>query len=145
MYSLLTEVISALANECLDRIERIEEAPSRCHSDNKCSCDEKCCRKECDDNDGPYRIKENESEYAIFFTDDFDGYRVEIEYEDHMLTLSAKKVEGNKTTKLTYSMSLPDDIDDNPSKIEAKKIDGNHIKVTIPKHCENKCRKIEIK
>ena len=145
MYNLLTEVISALANECIDRIERIEEAQSRCHSENKCSCDEKCCRKECDNNDGPYNIKEGESEYIIFFTDDFKDYKVEIEYEDHMLTLSAKKVEGNKTTKLTYAMSLPEDIDENPNSIEAKKIDGNHIKVTIPKRAENKGRKIEIK
>ena len=145
MYGLLTEIINSLADVYLNEVEREKMAYSKCHSDNKCSCGERCCEKECNENDGnPYKIKENDNEYVIHFTDDFDGYKVEIEYEDYTLKLSARKKEGNKTTTLTYVMSLPDDIDDKADMIKAKNIEGNNILVTIPKVCKNKCRKIEI-
>lgn len=145
MYGLLTEIINSLADVYLNEVEREKMAYSKCHSDNKCSSGERCCKKECDGNDNnPYKIKENDNEYVIHFTDDFDGYKVEIEYEDYTLKLSAKKKEGNKTTTLTYVMSLPDDIDDKAYMIKAKNIEGNNILVTIPKVCKNKCGKIEI-
>ena len=145
MYDLFKEIYESMTDVYLNEMEKCERALSKCHSDNKCSCGHKCSKKERKEDDNyPYKIKENENEYVIHFTDDFDGYKVEIEYEDYTLTLSAKKVEGNKTTTLTYVMSLPDDIDDEPNMIKAKNIEGNNILVTIPKVCKNKCRKIEI-
>ena len=149
MYNLIRDLLnvsSALLNDARNEIdlnERNEMTPwSWCES-KKRACNRRHREKECGC-DNPYNIKENRDEYVIEFTDDFDGYKVEIEYEDYVLTLKAKKEEGNKTTTLSYIMTLPDEIVDDPDRIKAENIEGNHIKVTIPKVEKHNSRKIEI-
>ena len=147
MYNLLAELLeSFMTANSNERVES-ERLPLWSHSENIKSCSHSggCCNCKNDTIEEHYFVKETENAYELYFTDDFTGYKVDLEYEDYKLKLTATKEEDNKSTKITYEMSLPQDINNDANKIEAKNMEGNRIMVSLPKAQNNNKRKIEIR